>query len=510
MCPPKPATTITEMYDQALKYSRDNQIPAGTPQPVYTKDWLPENIATLERYYEWLSTGGTSPYVTRIIHLPMAGHILGINLKPSIELDLDLDLEKGMDYIHAKQHGPFWTKNCRNSLRKFRRFLLNERGQVESHITLYDPTPDTTDLPEWLIEQLNRLLRVQQRNWREARLDTSIRRFWSGHLRLWRFLCNQYHVSGLDDLKRSYFLDYIDSLLTTKLSVRTINANLRSFHGFMAFLQEQGWSVPQFLFRIPCLKQPDALPKFIPDQQVRALRDEFEQQVLQGGNSARMRNALLDRACFYLLWQSALRLGEVEDLRMQDLDLASARLTVRRGKGMVDRTVYLTPSVLRALEAYLAVRGIGPTDHVFLYRNQPICKDLIHSRLKGCGIKVGVKVNPHRLRHTCATQLLNAGCRITTIQRFLGHKRLDTTLVYARVHDQTVADDYFSAMNSVEQRLDLIDKMNEPVPLTGVPRAELLALVDQLAVPDLGNDIRLDLVNQMRTLLCAGIPEQPP
>ncbi len=57
------------------------------------------------------------------------------------------------------------------------------------------------------------------------------------------------------------------------------------------------------------------------------------------------------------------------------------------------------------------------------------------------------------LRHTFATQLVNAGCRVTTIQALLGHKRLNSTMVYARVHDQTVARDYFEAMAVIEKRL---------------------------------------------------------
>ena len=56
---------------------------------------------------------------------------------------------------------------------------------------------------------------------------------------------------------------------------------------------------------------------------------------------------------------------------------------------------------------------------------------------------------PHKLRHTCATQLLNAGCPVTSIQKFLGHKKLNTTMVYARAHDHTVEADYFAAMKAM-------------------------------------------------------------
>jgi hypothetical protein len=206
----------------------------------------------------------------------------------------------------------------------------------------------------------------------------------------------------------------------------------------------------------------------------------------------------LDRACFYLLWQGGLRRGEVEDLRLEDLDLQGRRLTVRRGKGLLDRTVFLTGTVVHALEAYLAVRGPGPTEHVFLYRNQALSKDLIHGRLKACGGRVNVPVYAHRLRHTCATQLLNAGCRITSIQKFLGHKRLNTTLTYARVHDQTVADDYYNAMKNVETRLELVGDAVKP---PESEKGQLLALVEQLAQPEVSPETRLELAMQIRNVL---------
>lgn len=502
MSPTKAAVTPTEIYDQALKYSRDFRVPPGVSQPAYTSTWLPENIAVLERYVEWLNGGGTSWQVTRTYHIPMAGHVLSLNHKPSGQLDLEHDLAIAMIYILAKQLGACWNKICRNALAKFRRFLLHERGQVERKTTPFDPIPHTAGLPAWLVEQLTRLQRIQQRNWREARIEENIQRFWSGHLRLWRFLCERFGVRELADLKRAYFMDYIDHRLAGGASVRGVNGDLRSFHGFLAFLQEQGIAVPVALLRLRCLKEPEPLPRFLSDAQVSALRDDFEQQVVLADNPARRRGALLDRAWFYLLWQAGLRRGEVEDLRLEDLDLEGRRLTVRRGKGLLDRTVYLTDTVVSAQRAYLAVRGPGPTGHVFLYRNQALSKDFIHGRLKASGARVSVPVFAHKLRHTCATQLLNAGCPITSIQKFLGHKRLNTTLTYARAHDQTVAEDYFTAMARVEQRLDappIQVVASQPLPVG--KRKELLALAEQMAEPELSLEKRLGLVLLMRGLL---------
>jgi hypothetical protein len=78
-----------------------------------------------------------------------------------------------------------------------------------------------------------------------------------------------------------------------------------------------------------------------------------------------------------------------------------------------------------------------------------------HARLRAAGKRTGVNVRPHRLRHSFATQLLNAGCKVTSIQHILGHKRLNTTMLYARAHDAAVAKDYFAAMEVVEEQLEL-------------------------------------------------------
>ena len=97
-------------------------------------------------------------------------------------------------------------------------------------------------------------------------------------------------------------------------------------------------------------------------------------------------------------------------------------MRIEHGKGLQDRVVFLSREGTEALRAYLEVRGPAATDHVFLYRHRSLRKDLITARLKAAGQRIGVSVSAHRLRHTYATQLLNAGCRVTSIQKLLGHR----------------------------------------------------------------------------------------
>ena len=84
--------------------------------------------------------------------------------------------------------------------------------------------------------------------------------------------------------------------------------------------------------------------------------------------------------------------------------------------------------------------------HLLIFDQQPIKPTLVQARLRRYGAAVGVAVSPHRLRHTLATRLVNAGMDIISIQRLLGHEKLDTTMIYAHVHDTTMEQDFRQAM----------------------------------------------------------------
>jgi len=490
-----------QRYDASRRRAHDDRLPPGYPIPQPTAAWPAENVALLERFRLWLLSSSTNPELVDVVYIPTAGNALGYNLKPHPQIDINADLERALDYVKAKESSADWVKTSRNALNKFRCFLRQKRGCADVTIESPDLQRYYTGLPDWLIEQMTRYQNLRQANWRPARLNGQIMSFWNTHTRLWRWLFadaehDAYSITDLADIKRQHVLDYVDHRLASGSATSSVNQELRAFRVFLLHLQDQGYRVPQALLRIPGLKQPDRLPRFLTDEQVAKLCDDVEQRVARARTPVQRRNALLDRAAFYLLWQGGLRLSEAEELRLEALDLSERRLTVRQGKGRKDRTVYLTDTAVRALRHYMAVRGMGPTDHVFLYHNKPVCKDLLYRRIRAAGERVGVKVSPHRLRHTYATQLLNAGCRVTAIQKLLGHRRLNSTMIYARVHDRTVAEDYYAAMAQIESHLTLVAETGETD-----ERAYLLKLADRLAEPQLDLDTRLDLVAQMRLAL---------
>ncbi len=187
------------------------------------------------------------------------------------------------------------------------------------------------------------------------------------------------------------------------------------------------------------------MPRFLNEQEYRKLEESILSRTTIG-----TRDDYLDRAWFYLLAHQGLRISELCDLRVADLDLEGQRLVVRQGKGKRDRFVPLSVTTVSVVRDYLAVRGLAQSDHLFLFRQRKVKVTLVQARLRRYGRAVGVEASPHRLRHTLATRLLNSGMDIVSIQRLLGHETLATTQIYARVYDRTVEQDFRQAMTHLE------------------------------------------------------------
>ena len=143
-----------------------------------------------------------------------------------------------------------------------------------------------------------------------------------------------------------------------------------------------------------------------------------------------------------LMVATGLRVSEVIDLRYRDIDLPGRNLRVL-GKGLRERLVFLTDDWISSLtSAYLTTRSTLRIEHdrlLFNCHGAPMTAPAMRSRLLKAGRGgPGQSCDPHLLRHTAATQLIEAGVDIRYVQRLLGHASLSTTELYTHVSDHAL------------------------------------------------------------------------
>ena len=238
----------------------------------------------------------------------------------------------------------------------------------------------------------------------------------------------------------------------------TINCRMGHVIGIIRELADQDQPVDQSVFRVRAIPRPESLPRHLSAEESQRLENFIFQRLNTPDLNLRRQNAYL-----LVMLHSGLRASECVDLRMQDLDLPGKRLIVRSGKGQCDRLVYLSESACQAIQLYLQGSQRQPNDFVWLRKNgRPIFAKHLRRYVAQVGRAVGIEpLFPHRLRHTCATRLLNAGMNIVQIQKLLGHADLNTTMIYARVQDAAVEADYRRFTSQIEhQRIPL---SNTPV-----------------------------------------------
>jgi len=239
-------------------------------------------------------------------------------------------------------------------------------------------------------------------------------------------------------------LDYIDFQLDRRRSPKTINCHLSRIRLFYDYLiGDQGLKIDNPVREGLCLRLPQPLPKHLKDDQV----DLFLSVV----------DKLRDMAIFMLMLRSGLRVAEVAGLTLDAIDFRRGKILVDAGKGNKGRVVYVSKDGMNALVAYLKARPKSKAKHIFLVekgpcRGKPLSVRGMQKRMEHYARKARLRTSSHHLRHTMATQMLNAGADLATIQDLLGHKSVTTTQRYCKVSNLKVQTDYFKAMEKVMER----------------------------------------------------------
>jgi site-specific recombinase XerD len=253
----------------------------------------------------------------------------------------------------------------------------------------------------------------------------------------------------IEDVDRRKIRSFIDCLLDKGLNPKTINCYLDSIRSFYRYLrEEEGFEIENPVKRGFALRLPKPLPRFLRDEEVERLFERIE--------------TVRDRAIFQLMLRCGLRVEEVANLGLDDLDLRQGRILVRSGKGAKGRVVYVSQDAHGALVEYLKKRSAVRTTRLFLVdkgalKGRPISVRGIQKRMELYAKRAGIKVSCHHLRHTMATQLLNADANLTVIQDLLGHSRIATTQRYCRVSNLKVQKDYYKAMDLVVKRTSPVE-----------------------------------------------------
>lgn len=239
-------------------------------------------------------------------------------------------------------------------------------------------------------------------------------------------------------------IGFIDYLLAKRLKPKTINCYLDSIRGFYDYLiHDEQLPMQNPVKPGDTLRMAKPLPRFLRDDQVRRLFEQIDDP--------------RDLAIFKLMLRCGLRVEEVAKLTLAAMDFKRGQVFVYHGKGAKERVVYLSKDAYQALLAYLKVRPNSRAKRFFLvskgrYRGRPLNVRGIQYRMKYYSKRAGFKVTCHQLRHTMATQMLNADADLVTIQDLLGHAYIRTTERYCRVSNQKVRRDYYKAINEVLKR----------------------------------------------------------
>jgi site-specific recombinase XerD len=237
---------------------------------------------------------------------------------------------------------------------------------------------------------------------------------------------------------------YIDHLMEKRLAPKTVNCHLDGIRQFYHYLkEEEGMVINHPIRKSHMQKMSRPLPRHLKNEQV---EDLFK--AVSGHR---------DRAMFMLMLRCGLRVEEVANLTIGAIDVKRRTIMVEDGKGAKDRIVYMSNDALHALAAYLKVRPASRARKIFLVKKgpctgHPISIRGIQKRMEHYAHKAHLKVSCHHLRHTMATQMLNADADLSTIQDLLGHSSVKTTQRYCRISNLKVQRDYFNAMKVIMLR----------------------------------------------------------
>lgn len=226
---------------------------------------------------------------------------------------------------------------------------------------------------------------------------------------------------------RDYLVHYQGLNNCSKVTVDNVRRNISSF---FSWLEDEDYILKSPMKRIHKIKTKQQVKEVISDEAIEQLRDGCE--------------CIRDEAIIDLLYSTGIRVGELVNLNVSDIDF-DARECIVYGKGDKERRVYFDAKTKLHLKSYIESRN----------DNNPalfVTLDAPYDRLKISGVEIRLRnlgrkqklsrIHPHKFRRTMATRAIDKGMPIEQVQRLLGHSQIDTTMQYAIVNQTNVKNSH--------------------------------------------------------------------
>lgn len=240
-------------------------------------------------------------------------------------------------------------------------------------------------------------------------------------------------ITSLESIDQRIARTFLTDLYQANLSRRSVSRKISCLRSFYKFIQRENITQMNPFSLISLPKSTDTIPDFLYEEELSQL---FTVSDLTKSLGQR------DQAIIEVLYATGIRVSEAQGLVVSDIDFEIGSMYIR-GKGNKDRYVLFGHFAETALNNYLnkgrkelLTKGDHASDSVFLNaRGNPLTARGIRLILNKMVEKTAltVKVNPHKLRHTFATHMLNEGADLRTVQELLGHENLSSTQIYTHV-----------------------------------------------------------------------------
>ena len=270
--------------------------------------------------------------------------------------------------------------------------------------------------------------------------DKTILSYYDDLVEYQEFLQNNFiNILDIDDKVVKDYLKYLYSRNITKTS---ISRKLSSIRGLYNYLTNEDIITNNYFSKISNTKREKHLPKFLKNEEIDKILS-----VCENNTPLEERDTLV----LELLYATGLRVSELVNIKISDINKSDKSIKVL-GKGSKERIVLYNNHTKVALDKYLSdgYHSLNKKNNGYLILNNRgdrisdrYIRDIINKYVKKAGLDI--KISPHTLRHTFATDMLEEGSDLMTVKELLGHESLNTTSIYTHITNEQIRKTYNNA-----------------------------------------------------------------